>query len=193
MKINVIKCLLSVAMAAGISATTHAEDVAGSHQVITAQPVISAQSSPIFTGVKVNEEIQLGSSARAPAPPLTLVSVLGVYSSSCGWEYPPSGAFSTSCNHGGSIMRVAVLELGYGSNRVAWMNGSVLPSSAMYNRQPVCSNVYGELDLDCSPGQTVVGFVNYYNLDGEVDGQFRFQDTSTNSPFNTMSVEINIL
>lgn len=127
-----------------------------------------------------------------PAPPLTDMFIYAIGSSNCGWEYPPIGATSTSCDHGGSVMQAAVFELGYGSSRIAWMSGGILPGSAFIGSSPVCQSA-GGLTFDCAAGMTIVGWVVDYNLSGWQGGFFRYQNTSTNSPFNTMSVQINIL
>lgn len=39
----------------------------------------------------------------------------------------------------------------------------------------------------------VVGFLNEYSPDGYQNGLFKYQNPSTNSPWNTMSVQISIL
>ncbi|RFA26258.1 hypothetical protein CAI21_17415 [Alkalilimnicola ehrlichii] len=132
---------------------------------------------------------------RQPAPPLTDMWVLGVYSTNCGggsWEvFPSPGTFATSCGHGGPTFRVAVIEVGYGSNPIARYQSGQLGSA--YDVELWCEQFGGGL-APCSPGQTVVAFVRYYNLDGRsVPGQFQYQNTSTNSPWNTMSTSINIL
>jgi len=70
--------------------------------------------------------------------------------------------------------------------------GGLLPSSTMYSSTPVC--VTGSnYTWPCTAGQTVVGFLNEYNVDGHQNGLFKYQNTSTNSPWNTMSVQISIL
>ncbi|MBP2859461.1 YolA family protein [Dickeya oryzae] len=129
---------------------------------------------------------------RAPAPALSRVAVYAVGSSNCGWEPMTSlGQFSTTCDHGGSQLRVAVQEIGYGSNPVAWMNSGLLPRSANYQTDTIC-NVGGQYTFPCPAGYTVVGWMRYYNLDGNESGQFQFQDTSTNAPRNTLSTQITI-
>ena len=65
-------------------------------------------------------------------------------------------------------------------------------SSANYQTTPVCVTG-GSYTWPCTAGQTVVGFLRYYNLDGNQSGLFKYQNTSTNSPWNTMSVQISIL
>ncbi|WP_165789459.1 DUF4879 domain-containing protein [Billgrantia endophytica] len=135
------------------------------------------------------------SAPRQPASPLTEMWVFAVYSSDCGdWEiFPSPGTLSTSCGHGGASLRAAVLEVGYGSNPIAWYQGGQLPSSANYETELWCDQGGGVL-APCSPGQTVAAFLRYYNLDGSsVSGIFAYQNTSTNSPWNTLSTSINIL
>ncbi len=129
----------------------------------------------------------------APAPPLTRMFVFAVGSTNCNWEYMTSvGQLATTCNHGGAQMSAAVLEIGYGSNPIAWMSGTVLPNSANYQTTPVCI-VGTRYDWPCSPGATIVGFLRYYNLNGYQNGLFRYQNTSINAPMNTLSTRINIL
>jgi hypothetical protein len=84
------------------------------------------------------------------------------------------------------------MEIGYGNNPVAWMIGGLLPISANYQTTPVCV-VGGYYSWPCPAGYTVVGFLRYYNLNGRQAGLFEYQNTSTNSPWNTMYTRINIL
>ncbi|WP_300318714.1 DUF4879 domain-containing protein [Idiomarina sp.] len=127
-----------------------------------------------------------------PAPPLTEMYVYEVESSNCGVENTV-GVSTTGCDHGGSMLRARVLEIGYGSSRIAWMGGGTLPGSALVSSNMVCDDGFGGLVIPCSADQTVVGWFLEYNLDGNQNGFFRYQNTSTNSPFNTMSVQISIL
>jgi hypothetical protein len=141
---------------------------------------------------KADIEAKAGVVPFAPAPPLTRLFVYAVGSTNCNWEYMTTiGQVATTCNHGGAQLRAAVLEIGYGSNPVAWMIGGVLPSSAHYQTTPVCITG-SNYTWPCTAGQTVVGFLRYFNLDGHQNGIFREQNTSTNSPWNTMSTQINI-
>ncbi|KAF1003765.1 MAG: hypothetical protein GAK28_04419 [Luteibacter sp.] len=127
----------------------------------------------------------------APAPPLTRIIVYAVGSSNCGWEYPSAGQLSTSCDHGGAQLRTAVLEIGYGGNPFVSMNGGQLPGSAQIGHTSVCitGNQY---TWPCTAGQTVAGWLNEYNLDGQQSGTFKYQNTSLNSPWNTIVTQINI-
>lgn len=129
----------------------------------------------------------------ASASPLTTVYVYAVGSSNCNWEYMTSQTqFSTTCNHGGSQLRAAVIEIGYGNNPLAWMSGGLLSTSKNYQTSPLCV-VNGAYTWSCPSGYTIVGFLRYYNLDGYQSGTFKYQNKSTNSPWNTISKQISIL
>lgn len=128
--------------------------------------------------------------AAAPAPPLSYLQIRYVGSSTQGWEPIPDGAFSTTLDHGGPQMRVLTVEVGYGTSRFARMNGTLLPSSANYQTDAFCSSNFL---TPCQPGQTIVGYTRYWNVDGYAGGTFSYQSTSINSPFNTMSDSLNIL
>ncbi|CDG83669.1 YolA family protein [Janthinobacterium agaricidamnosum] len=126
----------------------------------------------------------------APAPALSRVAIYAVGSSNCDWEYMTIlGQLSTTCDHGGQLLRVAVQEIGYGASPFAWMNGGLLPQSANYTNQSICI-VGNNYVWPCPAGYTVVGWMKYYNLDGQQSGKFQFQDTSINAPFNTLSTSI---
>lgn len=189
----IFNACLSVMPTLAVAADVASQDAQGASM----QPLTSFEA-PNNTGhllkAKPNGEATKNSiTALAAASSLTQVFVYAVGSSNCGWEYMTSTSqFSTICNHGGALMRSAVLEIGYGSNPLAWMNGSLLPSYANYQTTPVCV-VGGYYSWPCPSGYSVVGFLRYYNLDGNQGGLFRYQNTSTNSPWNTLSTQINIL
>ena len=184
-------------MALAVGTNTHA-------QQSQAQPSPGLQSFASFeeltnTGPLANSKLpgdfaaKSGAAPLAAAPPLTKLFVYAVGSTNCGWEYMTTiGQISTTCNHGGAQLRSAVLEIGYGSSPIAWMSGALLPSSANYQITPVCV-VGGVYSWPCPAGSVVVGFLRYYKLDGYQSGLFRYQNTSTNSPWNTLSTQINIL
>ncbi len=156
---------------------------------LTATPELSSLGKPILA--KTQDFQEDADIARAPAPPLTEMYVYAVGSQNCGgWEYT-AGLITTVCDHGGSWMGAGILEIGYGTSRIAWMNGSLLPSSALIASTPVCVTG-GYYTWPCTAGQTVVGFLREYNLNGNQSGTFRYQSTSINSPWNTMSVQIYI-
>ncbi|RKH60547.1 DUF4879 domain-containing protein [Corallococcus interemptor] len=128
-----------------------------------------------------------------PAPALSYVQVYAVGSSNVGWEYVSSSAFSTTYDHGGAVLLVAVLEFGYGTSRYVTMAGSVLSGSANYANDSICDDGFGNAVTPCSPGQTIIGFLRYYDVSGNQSGSFYYQSTSINSPFNTMSDSMSIL
>jgi hypothetical protein len=193
MKKTFLTTFISAAIIAGTAVGAHAQDAARKQQVITALPEVPSHSRQIPAEVTATPQAQVtsGAVALAAAPPLTAMWVYAVGSTNCGWE-STAGLTTTACNHGGAQLRSAVLEIGYGASRVARMNGAVLPSSAMYASTPVCVTG-GYYTWPCTAGQTVVGFLNEYNLDGYQNGLFKYQNTSSNSPWNTMSVQISIL
>lgn len=184
--------LLSVfALVCAVPAAYAEEALPRGQRALTALSELNSASSPVQSDATSNQVARGGATTLAAAPPLTNMWVYAVGSSNCGWENT-AGLSTTTCNHGGAQLRTAVLEIGYGSNPVAWMNGAVLPSSANYQTTPVCVTG-GYYSWPCTAGQTVVGFLRYYNLDGYQSGLFKYQNTSTNSPWNTLSVQISIL
>lgn len=156
-----------------------------------AQAPIIAQNEFAQGSVKVEASSNSEANLFNVASPLTELYVYGVYSSNCGVEFT-AGQSSTSCDHGGSVLQTAVLEIGYGGNPIVWMSGGILPSSASIGSTAVCitNNTY---TWPCSAGQTIVGFLREYDISGNQNGLFRYQNTSLNSPFNTLSVQISIL
>jgi hypothetical protein len=130
--------------------------------------------------------------AAGPAPALSSLQISNVGSSNVGWESITAAQTTTVYDHGGAQLRVVTDEFGYGNVPVARYNGSVLPTSANYLTQTICWNGSAYV-LPCSAGQTVVGFRKYWNLDGKQNGSYSYQNTSTNSPWNTLSDSISIL
>ncbi len=128
--------------------------------------------------------------AAAPAPPLSYVQVRYVGSSNQGWEPIADAQASTTLDHGGAQLRVLTVEVGYGTVRIAKINGTTLPSTANYQTVAFCGSNFL---TPCSPGQTIVGYTRYWNIDGYQGGTFSYQTTSINSPFNTMIDTLNIL
>ncbi len=129
----------------------------------------------------------------SPAPPLSEIAMEAVGSTNCGWEFMTTiPQFSTTCDHGGAQLLTVTVEIGYGDVPVAAFNSSVLSSSANYATSNLCFDSSGELTDSCVAGETVVGFEKGWNVSGNQSGQFSYQDTSINSPFNTISTFINI-
>lgn len=129
----------------------------------------------------------------APAPPLSYVQIRFIGSSNYpSYEPIADNQLSTVIDHGGPALRAVTVEVGYGNPTLAraTINGVALPRSANYLTVPFCN--LSNFLASCSAGQTVVGFVNYWNLDGYQSGIFTYQATSTNSPFNTLSDRLTI-
>lgn len=187
-----VSMLVSLLALAGALSTANAQQAAPSAQrALSTFPELSGASVPAQGANAAPQSARSGAVALAAAPSLSNMWVYAVGSSNCGWEYT-SGLSATSCDHGGAQLRTAVLEIGYGSSPLAWMSGGLLASSTNYQTTPVCVTG-GYYSWPCTAGQTVVGFLRYYNLDGYQSGLFKYQNTSTNSPWNTMSVQISIL
>jgi len=121
----------------------------------------------------------------APAPPLQYVEIDYVASSDIGWKPVTASAFSTTENHGGPVMLVRVLEVGYGSGPIAKMNGAVLSSSQNYENTRLCWGFDGYLTFSCSSGMTLAGYARYYDVSGNQSGTFEYENRSINSPWNT--------
>ncbi|MDR1063234.1 MAG: YolA family protein [Azoarcus sp.] len=137
--------------------------------------------------------VSVHAQTRGPAPALSSIRIYAVGSPSCNWEIISTGAFSTTCNHGGGQIQVAVLEIGYGSTYpLVKMSGNTLPSSARYSRTPVCGTA-SNYTFTCSAGQIVIGFLNEYNLGSSYQsGLFTYQNNSINGG-GTFYARINIL
>ncbi|MCC8421725.1 MULTISPECIES: YolA family protein [Photorhabdus] len=192
MKKNKLAILLSLASLFGVNAYAQTEqlpEVPASQKVLIAQSQLLPNADSPIRAEKQDPNIN-SEPVDAPAPPLSDMWVYAVGSTNCGWEYT-SNVLATTCDHGGQQLRAAVLEIGYGYSPFAWMNGNLLPKSAMYADTPVCIT-NGYYTWPCTAGQTVVGFLKEYNLDGNQNGLFRYQNTSTNLPQNIESVQINI-
>ncbi|GLR63984.1 DUF4879 domain-containing protein [Marinospirillum insulare] len=144
------------------------------------------EDSPLNTYILNSIE---GIQPYAPAPSITSVSIHAVGSTNCGWEDIGLNQYTTYCDHGGVELKAVALVVGYGGNRLAWMNGNLLNSSKNYDNDPVCIN-NGQPNIGCTQGGVAVAYLRYYNLDGYENGKFEFQDTSMNAPWNTMSTYI---
>lgn len=119
----------------------------------------------------------------APAPPLTDLQVYAAWSTNCpvnpDYEYFSSSQFSSVYNHGGGEMYIVTYEIGFGYNRIAKMNGQTLQSVA-----------YQAIDLN---GDSIIdGWFYWWDASAFEYGTFTYQNTSANSPWNTMSDSIYI-
>lgn len=117
--------------------------------------------------------------AAAPAPALTYLQIVAVASAnSPSWEYVGRDQLLTNVDHGGAWLYIATQERGYGFTPVAKYNGVTV---AQDSSDPIVEN------------GLVVGYTRYwYITQNTANGQFTYQNTSTNSPWNTMSDWINI-
>lgn len=115
-----------------------------------------------------------------PAPPLTELEIFAAISTNYPeYEIFSSSQFSSVHDHGGGEMYIVTYEIGIGSNRIARMNGQKLTAVA-----------YDPIDLD---GDTIIdGWMYYWDASAFENGNFTYQCTSVNSPFNTMSDSIYI-
>jgi hypothetical protein len=159
---------------------------------ITTFPVELASGGPLAK-VVTDGVTAANEALRGPAPPLTRVMVYAVGSTQYGgWEYMTTiGQQGTVGDHGGAQLRVVVQEIGHGNVPLAYMAGSMLPDSANYQNDTICisGNYYVS---PCPVGGIIVGHYRYFNLDGWQDNIFQYQNTSMNSPFNTLSTSIYI-
>ncbi|AJQ92983.1 DUF4879 domain-containing protein [Gynuella sunshinyii] len=118
-------------------------------------------------------------STLAPAPPLTYLQAYAVISTDYpSWEYFSQSQISSVQNHGGAEMYIVTIEYGYGQNNIAKMNGSIL------------SQVQSQYIVNSS--NVIVGWYRWWDASGYSGGQFTYQSTSINSPWNTMSDNIYI-
>ncbi|WP_428241477.1 DUF4879 domain-containing protein [Gynuella sp.] len=118
-------------------------------------------------------------STFAPAPPLTYLQAYAVISTDYPtWEYFSQSQISSVQNHGGAEMYIVTIEYGYGQTRIAKINGSIL------------SQVQSQYIVNSS--NVIVGWYRWWDASGYNGGQFTYQSTSINSPWNTMSDSIYI-
>ena len=126
----------------------------------------------------------------APAPPLSYLQIRRIESTNRGIEYVSDNQLATVGDHGGATFRALTVEVGYGGNRIAKMNGAILPASANLSSTPFCNPA--NFLQPCGPGQTIIGWVRIWKLDGYQSGNFSYQSRSLNSPWNTLFDSINI-
>ncbi len=118
-----------------------------------------------------------------PAPALTEIRVIAVaspaYKNGTAWDEVPAGAIATRNNHGGTWIRVAVLERGYGRNSMASWNGTRL---TLYQSEP-------RFGAD----RRIWGYIRYYGVNTNfTSGVVTAQATSINSPVRTLSTRLTV-
>jgi len=183
------KALIVFLISGALSVVSSAEEeVSAEHKVLIMLPGLSDKESPIKA---VEDTPPLEEDVLGVAPPLTQIIIYAVGSSQCGWEYLSIGQWATSCDHGGRQLRVGILEIGYGVEEFAKMNGRTLPKSAKYSSQTVCL-VNGYYTWPCNRGGMIVGWFNEYSLDGYQGGRFEYENISRTGRPNKIHAFVNI-
>lgn len=112
--------------------------------------------------------------------------VEAVLSSNSGnWELLNSSQFSTSFDHGGAELYVAVAQIGYGNPNNATFNGQ---QYSHFLSDRLCGFDYHP----CRVGETITAWRYYYDLSGGQNGQFQASANSVAFPFGYWSDSINI-
>lgn len=128
-----------------------------------------------------------------PAPPLTQIFVNNVCNATT-CETISSGQPSTVNTYTGASVYVYVWEIGYGNGELATQGGSTIASAYLIGKVPVCAAA--GYTITCPAGSSVVGFRYEWNaghyLSLGYGTFFAAQDTSSVSPFNTLSTGITI-
>lgn len=126
------------------------------------------------------------------APDVSELAIYAMASTTAGggWEYP-AGSMSTTYNYGGKFFRVAVVEMGYASWRKASYKGNYLPFSANYQEDTIRGGT-ATAPESCSAGQTVIGYIEYWKLDGETGGGKFYYETSGGTGASGVSTQIYI-
>jgi Domain of unknown function (DUF4879) len=164
--------ILSLAILATITGTAHANEVSQPSNMATARladPMLQLAIHQRVVSAKTDMR------PAAPAPALSKLQITGIGSSNIGWENIADFQLSTVYDHGGSQLFAEVFELGYGFSRFASMNGGVLPNSSSTSYTVCISG--GQYVSPCAAGQTVVGFLLYWNLSGNQNGSFYNQNS----------------
>lgn len=81
-------------------------------------------------------------------------------------------------------MSVTVDELGYGNAPVALFNGGMI--NTLISSSPFCTYSYNN-PIPCKAGQSIIGWRKKYSLNGNQSGTFKYQNTSSVSPWTTKS------
>ena len=136
--------------------------------------------------IKQLEASQLQGAVLGPAQGVTYFQTYAVGSSNVGWEYVGDWQLITAYDHGGALLRVAVLQYGYG-NGGASLNGA---SGTNYLTENLCGSL-STLHY-CSNGEIITGFMVYYSFDGAQGGSFNAFTNSYAYPFGQMTDSITI-
>ncbi|GAB0110153.1 DUF4879 domain-containing protein [Pseudoalteromonas distincta] len=85
---------------------------------------------------------------------------------------------ATNEDHGGSQIRVAVIQYGYGNINNATFGGQ----SKSFSESVYLCGTLGVDVHNCNPGETVTGWLYYFNFSGPQQGSFSVSSNSTSSP-----------
>jgi hypothetical protein len=166
--------ILSLAILATMIGTAQADEVRPPSNMASARLADPMLQRAIHQRV-VSARTDVG--PAAPAPALSRLQITAIGSSNVGWENIADIQFSTAYDHGGAQLYAEVFELGYGFSRFASMNGGALPSSSSTSYTVCISG--GQYVSPCTAGQTVVGFLFYWNLSGNQNGVFYNQNAGS--------------
>lgn len=135
--------------------------------------------------------------ANVAAPGLTRIFISNVctVSTGSGCESISSGQTSTANTYSGPNVYTFVWEIGYGSGQIAHQGGAQIANTYLVGKVPVCISG-SQYTTSCPAGSTISGYRyewnNGYYLNQSSAQNFAAQDTSQNSPYNTLSTGINI-
>lgn len=155
------------------------------HIPTTAEPSINGETLNL-NGLKQSADAGTVS-PQAAAEGISYFEVYAVGSSDVGWEYPTELQTTTSYDHGGSQLLVAVIQYGYGNPNPATMNGL---QKSDYDDEYLCGSM-SSLHV-CNVGETVTGFLYYYDFSGQESGQFEASASSIAYPYGYWSDSIYI-
>lgn len=150
------------------------EAAAGEVTQAASAPLASGLRAPRLDGLKLSP----GEGALAPAPGITYFQSRFVASAnSPTWENIGDYQSSTAIDHGGAWIDVAVLQYGYGNGN-ATLNGGGPSATATQNLCGPASSLHV-----CNVGETVTGFLFYYEYSNSTGGFFSAYSDSIASPF----------
>jgi hypothetical protein len=124
----------------------------------------------------------------AAASGISVYQIMGVSSASYApWEPISSAQSSTVQNHGGSYIRVAVFQYGYGNANTATLAGYL---GNHYLRASICGPL--SAPYYCNVGDTITGYVDYYQFNGPQGGSYSSSASSVVFPYGTWTDSIYI-
>jgi hypothetical protein len=122
-----------------------------------------------------------------PAPSLTILHVTEIKSTEGGDETISPGQLSTAKPHGGNNIDFYTIEYGFGNNPVAQFKT---------NGQPHAKNIpETSREEIIDPATNLgIGYRKIFTYSGEPvsGGEFTYQNTSENKPWNTMSTRLTL-